>query len=186
MNNSIEIHRDDDSDTEPEMTQEEPEHTPVAEPKTPQIKSKKVRSEKQIAAFEKAQKTRIENKRLRDLEKSLIAQDKKVDIKSRDDKRAAKRDHYSKLKKKHMPEPEPESESESESEEEVVVKKKKKSAAKPVAKKKKKVVIYVSSDSESESESEPEPEEQYIPPKKSRIKRIEPQNEQIDYNSFFV
>lgn len=180
MSNSIEIHRD-DSDTEPEMTQEEPEHTPVAEPKAPQIKSKKIRSEKQIAAFEKAQKTRIENKRLRDLEKSLIAQEKKVDIKTRDDKREAKRKHYSKLKEKHMPEPE--TETESESEEEVVVKKKKKSAAKPVAKKKKKVVIYVSSDSESESEEE---EEEYIPPKKNRIKRIEPQNEQIDYNSFFV
>lgn len=178
MSNSIEIHQD--SDTEPEMTQEEPEHTPVAEPKT-QVKSKKVRSEKQIAAFEKAQKTRIENKRLRDLEKSLIAQNKQVDIKSRDDKREAKRKHYSKLKEKHMPEPESELESESESEEEVVVKKKKKSAAKPVAKKKKKVVIYVSSDSESESE-----EEEYIQPTKSRIKRIETQNEQIDYNSFFV
>jgi hypothetical protein len=181
MSNSIEIHRD-DSDTEPEMTQEEPEHTPVI---APQIKSKKVRSEKQIAAFEKAQKTRIENKRLRDLEKSLIAQNKQVEIKSRDDKRAAKREHYSKLKEKHMP---VEPETESESEEEVVVKKKKKIAAKPV-KKKKKVVIYVSSDSESESESEEE-EEEYIAPKKSRIKRKEPQietqNEQIDYNSFFV
>ena len=126
-NTEIQIQEKVEEVIEPKKEEEE-EFDKSIETKKP--KPKKARTEKQIAAFEKARKTRAEN----------IAK-KKAEKEANKPPRG---------RPKKQPEPEPES-SEEEIEEEIVYKKKPKKKVK--AKKKVQKVVYLSDDSE-ESEGE--------------------------------
>ena len=157
----------------------EPDEVDEAQDKSIE-KPKKPRTPAQIAAFEKATKTRKENaamrERLRTLEKANKAptqSQKKQIAKSKVDEIKAKLEKY-------------DSDSDSSSSSEEIVVKKKKSKPKKVIKKKKKVVLYVSS---SDSESDSEEEQELYPQPKKRVKRSEPiqQQEQTrDIRNMFI
>lgn len=148
-------------------------------------KVKKPRTQKQIEAFTRAREKKMENARLRALEKSLISENKKIQIQSRETKRQTNQKKYADLQAKHN-QPQSNDEESDESEEEVIIKKKK-NKVKPIAKKKKKVVIYVSSSDEDDSDSDSD-EDEYDAPK-SRIQRREKHYTEpnpVDYNTFFI
>jgi hypothetical protein len=203
-----ELETQEDNDMEIEDTSE---ITKVS-PRQVHEKKKRVMSEKQAAAFEKARKVRLENIELKKMEKEMKQEQLQIKksmtqkqrnslIRQQNADRKAKVEEYNQTKDNPTLDHELAVEtqqndsdsSESESEEEVieVVKKKKvkiKAKPKPVPKKskKKKVVLYVSSsDSDDSSESESEEEELYPQPRK-RVKRYSEPKQKQDMTNFFI